>query len=123
MVYHPEQEDARTSPFYRATRAEESWYMDPPTAQQSINSLEAFDACEDVLVAIAHDPAAMDDFAFFPYSTMNDWQGRKWKTACQWGFVNEFPHRGKPGRPFWADGLYKDGKMIKAIDPAVGTRH
>jgi glyoxylase-like metal-dependent hydrolase (beta-lactamase superfamily II) len=122
-ICHPDQQNARTSPFYQATTAEGSWYTDPPTAQNSINSLEAFDAHDDVLVAIAHDPAAMDVFTFFPNGTMNDWQRKKWKTACQWGFVNEMPYQGKPGRPYLADGLYKDGKMIKAIDSMTGTRH
>jgi hypothetical protein len=98
--------------------------MDSPTAQESINSLEAFDAHDDdVLVAIAHDPAAMDSFSFFPTGSINDWQKKKWKNACQWGFVNELPYEGKPGRSFLAEGLYKDGKMIKPIEAGTRTRH
>ena len=94
--------------------------MDPPTAQNPINSLETFGAHKNVLVTIAHDPAAMDNFVFLHHGTMNDWQSKKWKMACQWGFANEWPY---DGRPFLADGSYKDGELSKAIDPAAGTRH
>lgn len=64
--------------------------MDPPTAQNTINSFETFDAHEDILVVIAHGPAAMDNFTFLPQGTMNDWQSKNgnclvsgaWWTSC-----------------------------------------
>ncbi|KAF7508000.1 hypothetical protein GJ744_009897 [Endocarpon pusillum] len=83
------------------------------------HSFETFDADEAVLVVMAHGPAAMDNCTFLSQGTMNDWQ-QEWKTPCQWALVNELPY---DGRSFLADGSHSDGKLIKAIAPATGTRH
>lgn len=45
------------------------------------------------------------------------------ETGLSVGFVNELPYEGKAGRPFLADGLYRVGEMVKAIDPKAGRKH
>ena len=92
-----------------------SYYVDPPVAQKSIRALAEFDADPNVLVAIAHDPASLDVFTFFPNGTMNDWKEKGWKEAVHWGFVNELPYNGETLRPHRVDGLYKNGKRIKDL--------
>lgn len=49
---------------------------------------------------------------WFPNGTLNSWKEKGWKEGSQWGFVNELPIDGKPGRPKIAQGLVKDGKII-----------
>lgn len=53
--------------------------MDPPTAQNPINSFETFDAHEDALVVFAHGPTALDNCTFLPHGAMNDWQSKNGK--------------------------------------------
>ncbi|KAI9812415.1 MAG: hypothetical protein M1827_004646 [Pycnora praestabilis] len=109
---HPNQEKARTEPFYRVTTMEGSWYIDPPTAQQSIDKLEEFDADQNVFVAVAHDGGLIGVVDWFPHGSLNDWKGKGWKGESLWGFVNELPVDGKPGRSLLAPGLMKDGKVV-----------
>lgn len=109
---HPHQEAPRTTPFLRVSDALDSWYIFPATAQKSVDSLQTFDAAPNVMVCIAHDPGLLPVLDFFPTATINDWQAKGWKEATSWGFVNEMPVDGKPGRPMIADGLYKDGKVV-----------
>lgn len=109
---HPDPEHARTSPYYRVTEMEGSWYIDPPTAQASIDKLEEFDADEDVFVAVAHDEGLIDVCDWFPKGSVNAWKEKGWKEASRWGFLNELPVDGKPGRKWIAPGLMRDGKVV-----------
>lgn len=113
---HPDPENARTSPYYKVTEKEGSWYNDPPVAQQSIKRLEEFDADENVFVAVAHDEGLIDVCEWFPKGTINDWKKKGWKGKSQWGFLNELPIDGKPGRPWIAPGLVRDGKVVTGDD-------
>lgn len=106
---HPEPDPARsrTTPFYRVSTHPESWYMDAVGAQQSVDKLVEFDGDEKVFVAIGHDPTLRDVCDLFPHGTLNDWKRRGRKGATHWGFVNELPIDGKPGRPALVEGLLK----------------
>jgi glyoxylase-like metal-dependent hydrolase (beta-lactamase superfamily II) len=114
-VCHPDQNTSRTSHFYKVATGGATWYADPALAQQSIGAMEEFDANPNVLVAIAHDPASLDVFTFFPNGTMNAWKKEGWKETLHWGFLNELPYLGKTSRPYLVDGLYKNGKRVKPL--------
>lgn len=110
---HPDQSNSRTTPFYRPADGPTSFYADPATALASVMALAEFDADPNILVAIAHDPTALDVCTFFPHGTMNAWRAEGWKEAMHWGFVNELPYEGQTGRKKFVDGVYKDGKKVK----------
>ena len=106
------EEKARTTPYYQVTTAEGSWYIDPPTAQDSINKLEEFDADPNVFVCIAHDGGLNDVVDWFPHGTLNDWKKKGWKEKSQWGFLNALPVNWKPVGENFCPGLMKDGKLV-----------
>ncbi|KAG6995470.1 hypothetical protein G7Y79_00045g081410 [Physcia stellaris] len=113
---HRDPSNARTSTFYQVTQEPGGWYIDPPTAQQSVDRLEEFDADENVFVCVAHDGGLLDVVDWFPKGTLNDWKQKGWKSRSQWGFLNELPIDGKPGRPWIAPGLVKEGKVVSGGD-------
>ena len=90
--------------------------MDPQTAQESVDRLEDFDANQNVFVCIAHDGGLLDVVDWFPNGTLNNWQQKGWKARSQWGFLNELPIDGKPGRPWIAPGLVKEGEVVSGND-------
>lgn len=109
---HPDQANARMSPYYRVTEIEGSWYVDPPVAQDSINKLADFDAHPDVFVAVAHDEGLLSVCNWFPSGTINDWKAKGYKQKNQWTFCNELPVDDKPGRGWLTQrGLMKEGKI------------
>ncbi|KAF2397487.1 hypothetical protein EJ06DRAFT_498590 [Trichodelitschia bisporula] len=116
---HPNQEKARTEPYYKVSAAEGSWYIDPETAQESINKLEDFDADPNVLVCIAHDEGLLEVVDWFPNGSLNDWKKKGWKEQSQWGFLNALPVSGKPPGPWITPGLMKDGKRMKEWEKFV----
>ena len=113
---HPDPKNLRTSPFYNVTREPGGWYVDPPTAQKSVKSLEAFDADENVFVCVAHDGGLLPVVDFFPNGTMTDWKKKGWKERSKWGFLNELPIDGKPPKPWIAPGRVKEGKVLSQED-------
>ncbi|KAL8937113.1 MAG: hypothetical protein Q9216_004584 [Gyalolechia sp. 2 TL-2023] len=117
---HRDPPNARTSPFYKVTEAPGAWYIDPPVAQQSVERLEEFDADENVFVCVAHDGGLLPVCDWFPNGTLNDWKAKGWKETSKWGFLNELPIDGKPGRPLLAPGLVKEGRVVEKAD-RLGT--
>jgi glyoxylase-like metal-dependent hydrolase (beta-lactamase superfamily II) len=113
---HRDPENYRTESFYKVTQQEGAWYVDPPTAQKSVDSLEDFDADENVFVCVAHDGGLIPVVDWFPKGTLNDWKTKGWKAASQWGFLNELPVDGKPGRERIAPGLVREGKVVSKED-------
>jgi len=103
------------TPFLKVSTGPASFYVDPPTAQNSVHALEEFDADPNILVVIAHDPTSLEVFDFFPRGTMNDWQQKGWKKAAHWGFLSELPYNGKTVRPQLVDGLYKNGERLRDL--------
>ena len=92
------------------------WYIDPPVAQQSVDRLAEFDADANVFVCVAHDGGLLLVVDWFPHGTLNEWKSKGWKQKSQWGFLNELPRDGNPGRPWIAPGLVRDGKVVSKDD-------
>jgi hypothetical protein len=113
--FHPNQDASRTSPFYKCASGPSSFYVDPPTAMESIRTLMEFDADPNVLTLIAHDPAPLDTMTFFPNGSINDWKKQGLKEKMHWYFLNEMPAKGVEDRPVMVDGLYKEGKKVKDL--------
>ncbi|KAH6664001.1 hypothetical protein F5X68DRAFT_225693 [Plectosphaerella plurivora] len=115
ICLHPSPAKGHTTPFYEPCSRDDSWYVDPPRAQDSINRLKALDADDRILVLIAHDPSAMRILPLYPEYDLNDWQTVGWKQRLRWGFLDELPIEGKP-REYLVAGTYKDGKLVKRLD-------
>ena len=82
---------------------------------KSIKGMEAFDASPDVLVCIAHDPTLTKVLPFLNGQSdrdINDWKAKGYKEKLLWGWLNELPRDGKPGRPMLADGTWKNGERV-----------
>jgi hypothetical protein len=47
-----------------------------------------------------------------PEEDLNNWKARGYKEKALWGWLNDLPRNGKPGRPILVDGTWKDGKQI-----------
>ncbi len=114
-AYHPDQENSRSTPFFKCNSGKSSFYVDPPTAQASIQTLIEFDANEKVCTLIAHDPAPLKTMTFFPNGTINNWYEKGLKPEMHWDFLNEMPAKGVEARPVLVDGLYKEGKRVKHL--------
>nr|POE77602.1 cytochrome p450 monooxygenase mpade [Quercus suber] len=106
------EEKARTTPYYMISDDASSWYSFPDQAQQVVDGMHAFDADPNVMLCIAHDVGLLPVLKFFPNGPINDWKRNGLKEAGQWGFLNELPRDGKPGRPMLVDGLYREGKKL-----------
>ncbi|MCJ1241029.1 hypothetical protein MMC14_009033 [Varicellaria rhodocarpa] len=76
---HPNPKASRTTPWYRISDIEGSYYTDPPTAQTSVDALMEFDADENVLVCIAHDGGLLEVLDWYPNGTINQWKEKGWK--------------------------------------------
>ncbi|KAH7109887.1 beta-lactamase-like protein [Dendryphion nanum] len=112
---HPNQQSARTSPYYKVCTSSDSWYMNPLVAQCSIDKLKAIDADSQVLALIAHDPGTLEVIPFFPSGTINDWQKCGWKHQLRWQFLDELSVDGKERRKLLVDGTYIEGNRVKDL--------
>lgn len=92
-----------------------SFYVDPPTAEESITALKEFDADPNILLLIAHDVAPLLALPFFPTANLNDWKQKGYKEEMHWAFVNELPYEGHARRRQLVDGLYRDGKKLRNL--------
>lgn len=101
------------------TQDPKGWYVDSKAAQTSVNRLAEFDADPNVFVCIAHDGGLIPVVDWFPEGTLNLWKERGWKEISKWGFVNELPYDGKPGRPWIAPGLVKNGTVLRKDEVAA----
>lgn len=66
---------ARTRLFYQPNE-KSSWYHSTAMALRTVESLQEFDADENVFVAIAHDDALKDVVDVFPKGKMNNWKAK-----------------------------------------------
>lgn len=112
---HPDQKNARTTPYYTPCCRPDSWYCNPVQARRSIKQLEALDANENILILIAHDPSVMNVVTFFPQGVANDWQKEGWKQALHWRFLNELPSSARKIQ-YLVDGTYVNGKRMKTLE-------
>lgn len=117
----PEHEK-RITPFYEVTDHPKSAYVDPPVAAESVRRMQNFDDSADVLVCIAHDPVLLDVLPTLnkdPYEDLNNWKEKGWKKRCHWGWLNELPRNGKPGRVTLVEGLQG---QPESKDSSTGSR-
>lgn len=108
--------ESKTSPFFEVTSYEHSAYLHREQAMQSIKEMQQFDASPDVLVCIAHDPTLIKVLPFLndePDKDLNNWQAEGLKEKAQWGWLNDLPRGGKPGRSMMVDGVWRDGKLVE----------
>ena len=116
--HHPrasEQAAARTTPWYEVTDHPRAAYIDVPVARESVSKMQAFDDNPDVLVCIAHDPTLLTVLPVFNKTGLQGeglsvWKEKGWKEACHWGWLNELPQDGKPGREVIVDGFWREGE-------------
>ncbi|KAG0648079.1 Cytochrome P450 monooxygenase andK [Hyphodiscus hymeniophilus] len=107
---------ARTTPFYKISREKENVYSFPELAEKSIDSLQPFDADPNVIICMAHDGELFRALPLLnrdPGSDINDWKVKGYKEHTHWGFLNELPRDGKPGREPLVQGVNRDGKKLK----------
>jgi glyoxylase-like metal-dependent hydrolase (beta-lactamase superfamily II) len=117
-------EESKTSPFFEVTSFAQSAYLDRVQAAESIKKLQVFDEHPDVLVCIAHDPTLLTTLPFLndqPEKDLNDWKAKGLKEKAQWGWLNELPRGGKPGRPMLVEGVWKEGELVKDFTELKAT--
>ncbi|KAM0199332.1 hypothetical protein ACHAPA_011679 [Fusarium lateritium] len=112
---HPNPQDARTSPYYKPCSRPDSWYINPPSAIESIEKLMELDASERMLVLIAHDPGTISTLPLFPKGPINNWFESGWKEKLHWSFLAELPIEGRQ-RKYRVDGTYMNGIRVKELD-------
>ncbi|KAM3069356.1 hypothetical protein ACMFMF_008573 [Clarireedia jacksonii] len=113
------EDEKRTSAYYTPSRAPGSAYADPDVAAQSIIGVKEFDALNDVLVCLAHDPSLFEVLPLLnnnATSHINDWQEKGYKEMTKWRFLNELPRGGKPGRKPIVFGYWRDGKEVTVAE-------
>jgi hypothetical protein len=107
-----------TTPFYQASTYPESIYQDAHVANQSTRELRNFDASPNVFVCIAHDPALLRVLPTInedSKSEVGDWKAQGYKEACHWGWLNELPRSGTPGRPKMVTGYASGGVSVDYV--------
>ncbi|OAP56998.1 hypothetical protein AYL99_09110 [Fonsecaea erecta] len=112
--------DPKQTPFYRVSTHASSAYVDPPTAQASVDKLLDFEQCPAVMVCLAHDGALLKYLPTLnrePGADLNAWKSEGWKNACRWDWLNELPRshdgdrsKSRPGRKPIVEGFWRDGK-------------
>lgn len=119
-------EQAKTEPFFEVTSFAQSAYLDRIEAAKSIKELQNFDEHPDIFVCIAHDPTLIKVLPFLndqPDRDLNDWKAEGFKEKAQWGWLNELPQGGKPGRPMMVQGVWKEGELVKDFNELVATSY
>lgn len=112
---HPDQENARITPYYTPCCRADGWYVDPPRALESVEQLKALDADDRILILIAHDPSMLDVVTFFPHGNANDWQNMDWKSTLRWRFLDELPSDVRELK-YLVDGTYMEGKRVRTLE-------
>jgi glyoxylase-like metal-dependent hydrolase (beta-lactamase superfamily II) len=111
--------EKRITPYYAASKTAGGAYVDLDTANWSIQGLKEFDASEDVLICLAHDPGMFEVLPLLNASSkndINDWKEKKYKEKLWWRFLNELPRDGKPGRKPIVFGFWREGKEISVAE-------
>lgn len=112
---HPNPEKGHCTPYYQPCSRAGSWYVDPPQAQKSVNTLMSLDTNDKILVLIAHDPSIVGALPLFPTADLGGWYRAGWKRSLRWRWLDQLPVDGKP-RPYLVDGTYVDGVRVKTLD-------
>lgn len=109
----------RVMPWYTASKSPGSAYVDPDTANQSLDGIRELDGLTDIFVCLAHDPALFEVLPLLNTdagNNINDWKVKGYKERVKWMFLNELPRKGKPGRPPIVLGYWRDGKQVDVAD-------
>ncbi|RAL00165.1 MBL fold metallo-hydrolase [Aspergillus ibericus CBS 121593] len=114
-AHHPRTKDEPSrTPFYEVSSYDATAFTDPTVAQESVTKLQEFESSPDVLICIAHDTELlryMPTLNDSPSSDLNAWKEKGWKDKIRWGWVNELPRGGRPGRKPLVEGYWRDGKI------------
>jgi hypothetical protein len=119
LLHQNQEEEKRTTAYYTASKAPGSAYVDPDTANNSIQGLKEFDASPNVMVCLAHDPASFEVLPLLNEGkgeSVNAWKEKEWKEDVRWRFLNELPREGKPGREPIVLGYWRDGKQVTVAE-------
>ncbi|OAA58263.1 Beta-lactamase-like protein [Cordyceps fumosorosea ARSEF 2679] len=111
----PAPPETRCKPFYDVSRSPHGAYEFGDLAQESVDKVKILDAQENVFVCLAHDGALMAVLPLYNddvNATINGWKERGYKEKTRWGFLNELPRDGKPGRPPLTVGLWRNGNRV-----------
>ncbi|KAJ3491947.1 hypothetical protein NLG97_g5500 [Lecanicillium saksenae] len=76
-----------TKPFYRPTDTGSN--LDVVATADTIGKIQEFDALENVLVVLAHDPSIAEHVKLFPTTAVNFFS-LNWKAKTQWAFLRNF---------------------------------
>jgi glyoxylase-like metal-dependent hydrolase (beta-lactamase superfamily II) len=120
----PASSDSRTTPFFEVSSFAQSAYLDREQAAESIKESQRFDEHPDVFVCIAHDPTLLEVLPFLndqPNKDLNSWQEEGLKERARWGWLNELPRDGKPGRAIYVEGVWKDGELVSDFTKLKAT--
>jgi len=112
------EEEARATPYCKASDSKGSAFTSPKVANESIKWLEEFDAHPDVLICLAHDTGLLGILPLLNEGKeeIGDWKTKGYKEATKWRFLNELPRHGKQGRPRIVNGFWRDGKQVATFD-------
>lgn len=106
-------EPRHQTPFYKVSTHEKSAYVNPSTAQASVDKLLSLEQSPNVMICLAHDEAIVKYLPTFnqdPNLELNDWKKQGWKEKCRWDWLNELPRNSKPGRKLIVEGFWRNGK-------------
>jgi glyoxylase-like metal-dependent hydrolase (beta-lactamase superfamily II) len=120
----PSSLDSQCTPFFEVTSFAQSAYLDREQAALSIKELQRFDEHPDVLVCIAHDPTLTKVLPYLndqPERDLTDWQKDGLKEKAQWGWLNELPRGGQPGREQYVKGVWQAGELISDFTKLKAT--
>lgn len=56
-----------------------------------------------------------------PEKDLNDWQEAGLKEKAHWGWLNELPRDGKPGRGMAVQGMWRHGELVGDLDELQPT--
>jgi hypothetical protein len=74
------------------------------------------------MICLAHDGALFSVLPLLnerPGENLELWKEAGWKERVRWGFLNELPRKGKPGRAKIVEGLWRDRKRV-VLDNETG---
>ena len=106
------------SPVYTVTRSEHSAYVERDRAIDDIKKLEILDGSPNVLICIAHDTSLttfLPTLNASPSEDLNSWKSKGYKEKCLWGFLDELPKHGQPGRRPLVEGIWKEGNTVHSL--------
>ncbi|KAI0401807.1 hypothetical protein F4802DRAFT_600652 [Xylaria palmicola] len=81
--------NGRKSPFYQPSRKPDSVHSDVPAMVETIRRLQEFDAHDNILIVLGHDPAFLSVADRFP-KTLNAFMEKDWAKKTRWAWLADF---------------------------------